>query len=290
MIVPLKLLIALLFIPVVHEQSAGQFDISADERKALIALFEKTGGRDWTHNDGWLGPIGTECRWYGVRCAQLIGRQGGVHGRFTVTDLELENNGLKGQIPPELGALGYLWTLALDGNDIKGPLPDALLRIFDEGGLVVRPISLIHDVEEIFVEVKNQALLCSALRVWILADGTVRREREMCRKRFGRVTREIYTEYQQGKTHEFDHLARSLVRGGFFSDTSLLSTGPWFVAGGRAWCDVTEIDVTAKRIGGVNKHRWWQYPLATMTEWQFLMQTYGVLAEVEWLGKPTTKK
>ena len=49
---------------------SGQFadsPVSAAERAALVALFESTGGQNWTHRVGWRGSPGTECRWHGVQ-------------------------------------------------------------------------------------------------------------------------------------------------------------------------------------------------------------------------------
>ena len=37
------------------------------EREALIALYNSTNGDNWTHNDNWLGPPGTEGSWFGLR-------------------------------------------------------------------------------------------------------------------------------------------------------------------------------------------------------------------------------
>ena len=42
------------------------------ERDALVALYNFTGGANWTDNTGWLGAVGTECTWFGVRCYALI--------------------------------------------------------------------------------------------------------------------------------------------------------------------------------------------------------------------------
>jgi hypothetical protein len=278
--IPIYLLFVLLLIPAVQERPVNHPEISADERKALILLFENTGGKDWVQKYGWLGPIGTECGWYGIVCARELSGQ--VFGPYTVTDLNLRNNGLKGQIPPEVGAMKNLKRLLLDGNAIKAPLPDAMLRKYDQAQLEIHPLSLIHDVEELLLEVQNPSLQCFGLRAWISADGNVIRERKMCRKKNGRDTREVYYEYQKGKTHHFDRLSRSIVRSDILSDSlSPPRVGPW-------WVDVAEISVTTKRVGGVNIRRSWNSS-STMSEWELEMQIYGVLEEVEWIGPPTIK-
>ena len=44
--------------------------IPAQEREALIAIYNSSDGANWTNNDGWLGVPGTECQWWGVVCNQ----------------------------------------------------------------------------------------------------------------------------------------------------------------------------------------------------------------------------
>ena len=82
------------------------------EKGALIALYQATGGANWTHNDNWLTdePLST---WYGVT-ADRSGR---------VTTLNLESNNLTGQIP-DLSALINLRLLNLRQNDLSGPIPE----------------------------------------------------------------------------------------------------------------------------------------------------------------------
>jgi Leucine-rich repeat (LRR) protein len=86
--------------------------IPAEERAALIALYNSTNGDDWKsnirwktpplHTDGFATP-GTEGNWWGVTVS-------GDH----VTKLHLENNDLIGSIPSELGNLSYLEELYMD--------------------------------------------------------------------------------------------------------------------------------------------------------------------------------
>ena len=87
----------------------------ADDRAALVALYEATDGDNWSYNENWLSdqPMG---EWYGVE----TGRDG------RVTRLWLESNELNGEIPPELGDLSSLETLDLGGNDLSGAIPSEL--------------------------------------------------------------------------------------------------------------------------------------------------------------------
>ena len=82
------------------------------EKAALAALYNSTGGANWTHRDNWLtgAPLGT---WYGV----TTDSSGGV------TKLNLGGNGLRGPIP-DLSGLSHLTELFLPSNFLSGPVPD----------------------------------------------------------------------------------------------------------------------------------------------------------------------
>ena len=89
------------------------------ERGALVALYEATGGANWTYDQNWLTekPISI---WYGVY-TDSSGR---------VIALNLQSNKLAGMIP-DLGALTNLKGLTLAGNDLTGSIPniDALTNL-----------------------------------------------------------------------------------------------------------------------------------------------------------------
>ena len=89
--------------------------IPTAEREALVALYNSTDGANWSDNNSWLGPVGTECLWYGVDCS-------GGH----VEELSLSNNNLNGVIPAELGNLSSLLFLWLNSNELSGTIPAEL--------------------------------------------------------------------------------------------------------------------------------------------------------------------
>ena len=91
--------------------------IPPSEREALIALYDSTNGDGWNNNDGWKGPSGTECTWYGVRCNDA---------RDSVIELNLSGNNLFGSLPAELGNLVNLKILYLSFNKLSGPIPAEL--------------------------------------------------------------------------------------------------------------------------------------------------------------------
>ena len=89
--------------------------LSESDRDALVALYQATGGPGWTNNHKWLSdaPLG---EWRGVTTD--AGRR--------VVNLQLRDNGLTGEIPPELGDLEGLTRLCLCGNDLTGEIPPEL--------------------------------------------------------------------------------------------------------------------------------------------------------------------
>ena len=86
------------------------------DREILEIFYEATGGDDWTDNTNWLSDKDLS-EWYGVSAYQ---------GR--VKDLQLKDNNLVGQIPPELGGLEELFILFLSGNKLWGPIPAELSK------------------------------------------------------------------------------------------------------------------------------------------------------------------
>ena len=84
------------------------FEATTPDQEALVALYRFTDGANWKNNDNWLSdePLN---RWYGVEA---------VGGR--VTKLDLGDNGLRGEIPSEIGNLTHLRELWLGNNDITG--------------------------------------------------------------------------------------------------------------------------------------------------------------------------
>ena len=85
----------------------------AHEREALVALYEATDGPNWTMNTNWLTDHGLA--WHGVRV---------IDGH--VTELDLQANGLSGELPDALGNLSNLEYLHLGTNNLSDGIPDAL--------------------------------------------------------------------------------------------------------------------------------------------------------------------
>ena len=93
----------------------GFAQLPSPDRAALQALYNATGGANWTNNDGWLTNVPIS-QWDGVT----------TDGSGRVTELNLTRNQLKGEIPTELGSLANLELLALGGNLLTGKIPAGL--------------------------------------------------------------------------------------------------------------------------------------------------------------------
>ena len=113
------------------------------DREALEALYEATGGADWTSSANWKTEQPLD-RWHGVTVDELSGRvseldltDNGLVGPLPsalvslrgLTRLSLGENDLTGPIPPVLGSLPRLERLDLEQNALIGPIPDALQRL-----------------------------------------------------------------------------------------------------------------------------------------------------------------
>jgi|GEM_PF-1566016 len=84
---------------------------------ALVALYNSTGGANWTNNTGWLkGPLTT---WYGV----ILNSNG------KVGSINLSGNNLTGSVASSLENLTELTTLDLSYNNFSGNIPSALFNL-----------------------------------------------------------------------------------------------------------------------------------------------------------------
>ena len=90
---------------------------SSEDRAALAALFDATGGTEWRRSQNWISDVSMR-QWQGVVVNHESGR---------VTHLMLTSNGLRGELPSELQALEELEELLLAGNEgLTGCAPRVL--------------------------------------------------------------------------------------------------------------------------------------------------------------------
>ena len=85
------------------------------DRETLVVFYNATDGPNWEDNDSWLSdaPLG---EWEGVT----------IDSNGRVTDLDLFENQLSGEIPSELGSLASLTLLGLGFNELSGEIPPEL--------------------------------------------------------------------------------------------------------------------------------------------------------------------
>ena len=109
------------------------------DRAALVALYNATGGPDWTRSDYWLSDKPLD-EWYGITTDEfghVIGVNLGdnhltgslpeeLGDLADLVSLQLQDNELTGAIPAELGNLGSLGALWLHNNKLTGGLPEEL--------------------------------------------------------------------------------------------------------------------------------------------------------------------
>lgn len=114
------------------------------ERDALVVLYTATDGANWKSNRNWLSdvPIG---RWPGVTTDE--------QGR--VTHLHLNDNRLRGEIPPELGTLTRLQELYLTQNQLTGGIPPAIGNLTDLKHLVLFQNKLTGAIPPELANLKN---------------------------------------------------------------------------------------------------------------------------------------
>ena len=96
------------------------------DRQALIAFYHATDGSNWKKSDNWLTDAPLD-QWHGLFLWE---------GR--VVGLALENDVLKGQIPPEIGRLTGLYNLILQTNQLEGPLPPEMENLTELRNLYVQ--------------------------------------------------------------------------------------------------------------------------------------------------------
>ena len=100
------------------EVTVSGFGPDALDRAALVAIFNGTGGPEWTLATSWLSDAPL-AEWHGVETD--------AEGR--VIELSLDRNGLTGAFPAELVRLERLRSLSLAGNQLTGSIPSEIGRL-----------------------------------------------------------------------------------------------------------------------------------------------------------------
>ena len=86
------------------------------QKIALLAFFERTGGKYWLNSSGWLSESGGDyCKWFGVACEPVYGQVLRIdlpHNNLTADDFEMS----------VLGPIESLLALTVHNNSINGDI------------------------------------------------------------------------------------------------------------------------------------------------------------------------
>jgi len=100
------------------------------QRYAMYSLYHATNPAEWVDATGWKRKGVPECDWYGVSCNPSTGM---------VTRISLRNNGLRGEIPPEVSLIPELVAFNVRSNEkLKGTIPDHICDLHSERNLDVK--------------------------------------------------------------------------------------------------------------------------------------------------------
>ena len=124
---------------IADHRGTGVDCVPVSERGILEALYNAAGGPTWTNSDNWLSDAPLR-DWHGVvtdsegRVARLILQDNGLTGEIPaelgdlagLQGLYLDRNQLTGEIPVELGSLASLQWLLLNNNALTGAIPPEL--------------------------------------------------------------------------------------------------------------------------------------------------------------------
>ena len=122
--------------------------LKEEERAALVALYNATGGPNWTNKANWASsqPVGS---WHGVT-TDPSGR---------VVGLSLPENGLAGEIASELGSLANLKWLNLNENELRGEIPPELGDLSGLTGLWLHENQLTGEIPAQLGDLANLTVL-----------------------------------------------------------------------------------------------------------------------------------
>jgi len=149
--------------PLMIPGPAGDRVGSATEREALVAFYTATDGPNWTRSDNWLTTAPVD-EWYGV----VADSEGQVRW------LTLWDNGLKGPIAPDLGALAALELLGLGDNELTGEVPAELASATGLTGLWIDNNLLSGVIPSSFLDLSELRVLDFTGNGELCIPGTVR--------------------------------------------------------------------------------------------------------------------
>lgn len=107
------------------------------ERYTLALIYYSMGGDNWFDSQGWLTTEDHCTSWSGITCTDGDNGNGTLGSRRieetseskVVEEINLNGNGVTGQIPAEINLLEKLCALKLYNNDIEGLIPSSLYKL-----------------------------------------------------------------------------------------------------------------------------------------------------------------
>lgn len=251
--------------------------ISGAERIALVAIYRNTGGDNWKNKQGWLGPEGSECSWFGVVCTVTGISQEEYAPRNTVSSLELEENNLTGSLPKEMNELKNLDTFFIWGNHLHGSLPSEVKDRWQKGPLrIIGYASQFGAQIEQITFTQRSVVWCGDFVATIRTDGTVIQRTSRCRDIPNNENGESYCEVKKGRTNLF---AQDLDRLSYHLETS-----GFFTLDGEYWRNMTHGGTTiieVARTGGRKKVLNFG-AFGPQSLWVAERLIEGILAETTW--------
>tara|TARA_R110002012_G_scaffold64308_1_gene169026 strand:- start:14113 stop:15783 length:1671 start_codon:yes stop_codon:yes gene_type:complete len=138
-------------------ESTPVLPVPANERDALIALYNATNGDNWTRNNNWNSAelVGD---WEGIRTINI----GGVGH---VSEIRLGSNNLAGNIPAEIGNFPELTNLLLFSNQLTGDIPAEIGNLTNLVELDLAPNSFTGSIPDEIGNLVNLEIL------WLNQNG-----------------------------------------------------------------------------------------------------------------------
>jgi hypothetical protein len=158
------------------------------------------------------------------------------------------------------------------GNPRLAPLSEELLRRWDEGLLSLAARGETTDLQEIRMRFST-VVLCVDFSFSLFRDGTLRYEKQECRKAKGRERPKTYCQVKEGRVWAFDRLARLAVLAESEPLPEEADMGVW-IDTPSTYLTLVRKDRTVTIENGGRE--------APLRRWTFEQAMAGVLTYAEW--------